>query len=289
MSTRSEKPGITRQLASGMTAEVAPDPFRDGAFQLVVDGTPQSEVDLEAPDNLVFEYTARIGGVIDQIAPPGAPVSAIHLGGGALTLPRYVAETRPGSRQQVIEYDAALLDFVREQLPWSKKAAIRVRIGDARSTLDRLPPALRGGADLAVVDVFSGSAIPSHVTTAEFYESLATWMAPEGVVCVNVTDGGSLAFARSQAATLLHVFGTGMLLTEAGVAKGRRFGNVVLVAAKAPGQAFSDAGLQSIRRAGPHPAAVMVGGELARFAKAGRIVTDASPMPSPHPPSGMFQ
>jgi spermidine synthase len=44
-------------------------------------------------------------------------VHALHLGGGALTLPRYLAHTRPGSRQLVAEVDDALTDLVREHLP----------------------------------------------------------------------------------------------------------------------------------------------------------------------------
>jgi hypothetical protein len=37
-----------------------------------------------------------MGHVIDQLRMPGEPITALHLGAGALTIPRYVVATRPG-------------------------------------------------------------------------------------------------------------------------------------------------------------------------------------------------
>ena len=59
--------------------------------------TGSAHVDTADPTHLFFEYLRRIGHVADAFAPAGAPVRALHLGGGALTLPRYLAATRPGS------------------------------------------------------------------------------------------------------------------------------------------------------------------------------------------------
>src|SRR6478609_8191133 len=99
----------TRTLsASGFTARIESDKHEPGVYTLVVDGTPQSSVDLEHPEVLHFEYVRRIGHAIDLVAPAGRPITAVHLGGGALTLPRYVAATRPGSRQQAVELESDL-------------------------------------------------------------------------------------------------------------------------------------------------------------------------------------
>ena len=51
-------------------------------------------VDLDDPSHLHFEYVARMGAVIDQLRMPRQPLTAVHLGAGALTIPRYVE--RPG-------------------------------------------------------------------------------------------------------------------------------------------------------------------------------------------------
>src|SRR5690606_19001569 len=137
-----------------------------------------------------------MGAVIDRLRMPGQPLTAVHLGAGALTLPRYVEHTRPGSRQQVIELEQPLVDLVREHLPLPRGAQLRVRIGDAREVAAKLPAGLVGEVDLVVSDVFAGSQTPAHLTTVEYYRTLARLLAPEGVLLVNVADGSGLAFAR---------------------------------------------------------------------------------------------
>ncbi len=271
-------------LESGLHAVIREDPFTPGSFQLVVDGTPQSHVHPERPTELFFEYVHRMGHVIDQL--PEGPLTALHLGAGALTLPRYVEATRPGSRQQVLELERGLVDLVREHLPWPRSAAIRVRYGDARATLGKLPAALTGTVDLAIVDVFGGARIPAHVTSAEFYAEVAAFLAPGGVLLVNVADGGALAFARGQAATLGYVFADTALLAESAVLKGRRYGNFVLVASRAP---LPLEWIPRLLLGGPHPASVVRGRELADWIAGAPIVTDLSSTPSPPPARSIFQ
>ena len=151
-----QHPSITLKL-SGHHAVIEPDRFTPGSFNLIVDGTPQSNVNMDDPGELFFEYVQRIGHVIDLIGEVGEPITAVHLGAGALTLPRYVEATRPGSRQQVVELESDLIDFVRGELPWDKRAQLRVRHGDAREVLAKLPAGLHGAVDLVVVDIFSGA------------------------------------------------------------------------------------------------------------------------------------
>ena len=118
------------RLSDGTIARVVPSEYA-GGWELDVDGTPQSHVDLDDPTHLHFEYVARMGAVIDQLRMPRQPLTAVHLGAGALTIPRYVEATRPGSRQQVIELEPALVDLVREQLPLPPR---RRRSGCASAT-----------------------------------------------------------------------------------------------------------------------------------------------------------
>ncbi|MBJ7452468.1 MAG: fused MFS/spermidine synthase, partial [Blastococcus sp.] len=171
---------------TGGTAELLADADRDGSWVLMVDGTPQSHVDLEDPTHLEFEYVRRMGHVIDLAATPGAALDVVHLGGGALTLPRYVATTRPGSRQRAVELDQPLTDLVREYLPLPRNARIRVRAGDAREALATLHPS---SADVVVTDVFAGARTPAHLTTLEFAREVARVLRPGGVYAANVADG----------------------------------------------------------------------------------------------------
>ncbi|MFN4002874.1 spermidine synthase [Microcella sp.] len=273
------------RLPSGLRAVIEPDRWADGSYTLVVDGTPQSHVDLDDPSRLFFEYVQRIGHVIDEWGDPGQPMTALHLGAGALTLPRYIHATRPGSRQQVIELDEALVGFVREHLPLPARSGIRVRYGDARAMLARLPAALHGAVDLVVVDVFSGARIPAHVTSVEFYREVAAFLAPGGIVAVNVADGPGLAFARGQAATLRLVLDDVAALAETSVLKGRRFGNVVLIAS-ARGLPLD--WMPPLMARGPHPAAVVAGRELVNWIAGAAIVSDQTAVPSPAPSTSLF-
>lgn len=272
-------------LSSGLVAEFEEDRWVPGAIQLLVDGTPQSHVNLRDPGDLFFEYIRRIGHVIDLFRMPGAPISALHLGGGAFTLPRYIEATRPGSRQQVIELESALVGLVREAAPLPKRASIRVRHGDAREVLGRLPAGMHGAMDLVIVDVFAGSRTPAHVSSAEFYGLIRPLLAPGGVVVVNATDGAGQAFTRGQAATLASIFPEVAAIAEPQVLKGRRFGNVVLVASnEEPGIDW----LPRLLAGGPHPARMLAGRELEEWLRGARPVTDATAAPSPEPPKELF-
>jgi spermidine synthase len=274
-----------RRLSDGSMARIVPSGFTSG-FELEVAGTPQSHVDLDDPSHLHFEYIARMAAVVDRLRMPGQPLTAVHLGAGALTLPRYVEATRPGSRQQVIELEPALLELVKEHLPLPRGAAIRTRIGDAREGLGRLPAALTGTVDLLVSDVYSGAQTPAHLTTVEFYRAAASLLSPDGVLLVNVADGSGLAFARRQVATIRSVLPHVVVLAEVQVLKGRRFGNLVVAASASP---LPTAWLPRLMAAGPHPAKVAQGAELDEFVRGARITTDVDATPSPRPAASLFE
>jgi len=270
------------RLDHGGIARIVPSEFTSG-FELIVDDTPQSHVDLDDPTHLHFEYVVRMGAVIDQL--PSGPLTAVHLGAGAMTLPRYVEATRPGSRQQVIELEAPLAALVREHLPLPRGAAIRVRIGDARAGVHKLPPALSGSCDLVVSDVYSGAQTPAHLTSVEFYRELRTLLTPDGVLLVNVADGPGLAFARRQAATVAEVLPEIGILADMQVLKGRRFGNLVIAASASP---LPTEWLPRMLAAGPHPAKIAQGAEVASFIQGARVVTDADATASPRPDASLF-
>jgi spermidine synthase len=271
-----------RTPVRGGTAELLADADRDGSWMLLVDDTPQSHVDLDDPTHLEFEYVRRIGHVLDVAAEPGAALDVVHLGGGALTLPRYVAVTRPGSRQRVVEIDQPLTDLVRAHLPLPRGARIRVRADDARVGLAALPAT---SADVVICDVFAGARTPGHLTSTEFAADVRRVLRPGGCYAANVADGPPLRFARGQVATLRAVFRHVCLLAEPGTLRGRRFGNLVAVA--------SDADLpidEYVRRCArdPMPARVVHGADLVRFAGTALPVHDPEAVASPEPPAGVF-
>ena len=263
-------------------AELVPDPDRARAYTLLLDGAPQSHVDLDDPTHLEFEYVRRIGAAVDLVAPAGAPLRVLHLGGGALTLPRYIARTRPGSRQRVVEVDGRLVELVRRTLPWPADPHLRVRVGDARAALSSARDARY---DLVVSDVFAGARTPAHLTSVEFAEQVARVLAPAGYYVVNIADGPPLRYARAQVATVRAVLPRACLVTDAAILRGRRYGNLVLLA----GRGEPPVAELTRRVAGDwFPARVLHGEDLDRFAADARVVRDDNARPSSPPPPGTF-
>jgi spermidine synthase len=262
------------------SVEFLRDADRDTAWTVLVDGVPQSSVDLDDPHYLAFEYVRRLGHVLDLL-PPG-PLDAVHLGGGALTLPRYVAATRPGSRQRVFEIDEALTDLVRARLPLHRSARVRVRTIDARAGVQALRDS---AADVVIGDVYAGARVPAHLTSAEFVAELARILRPGATYAANFSDGPGLAFVRGQVATLRTAFPHVCLIAEPGVLRGRRFGNVVAVASR---ENLPIADLARRTASDPIAARVVDGEDLDRLVAGARIVTDATAVGSPRPPDGIF-
>ena len=261
--------------------ELLADLDRAGGWMLLVDGVPQSHVDLEDPRYLDFEYARRIGHLIDLIAPDGVPLRVLHLGAGALTLARYVAVTRPGSEQVAIESDPELAALVRSRLPFPAQA-IDLRVADARSILPDLPAA---SFDLVVADVFAGGSTPARLVSAEFTAAAARVLTPAGVFAANVGDGPPLTHARRRVATIRAGFRHVCVLAEPGVLHGRRFGNLVVLGADGE---LPVAGLTRRLAADPFPASVLDDEQASRFSGDHRPLTDGDAEPSPAPPPEAF-
>ncbi|MGN9761491.1 spermidine synthase [Streptomyces sp. SD31] len=272
---------VTRSVDYG-TAKLMPDVDRKRAWLLTVDGAPQSYVDLDDPSYLEFEYARRLGHVLDTVAEPGRALDVLHLGGGALTLPRYLAVTRPGSRQDVVEADRGLMELVAEHLPVPAGAGIRLHAGDARAWLEA---AQADSADVLVADVFGGSRVPAHLTSVEYVRHAARVLRGSGVYLANLADAAPFAFLRSQLATYATLFEELVLIAEPGVLRGRRFGNAVLIAAHRP---LDTAALARLTASDAFPARVEHGPALRQFIGGARPVRDEDAVPSPEPPDGAF-
>ncbi|UED82855.1 spermidine synthase [Streptomyces profundus] len=265
------------------TARLLPDLDRAGAWLLTVDDAPQSYVDPADPTHLEFEYIRRLAYLADTVAAPGRPLDVLHLGGGGLTLPRYLAATRPGSRQRVIEADGRLAELVAERLPLPPGSGIEVVVADARDAVEGAPP---GGCDLLIADVFGGSRVPARVTTLGHARAAARALRPGGVYAANLADAAPFAFLRSQLAAFAACFARLALIAEPAVLRGRRFGNVLLLAsAEAP----PPAGLARRLAADAFPARLTEGERLTRLIGDARPVPDGAPVPSPAPPADAFR
>jgi hypothetical protein len=307
--------GVTR--AEG----VAFEPDGQGGWTVMLDGQPQSHVDLADPGLVTFEYVQHFCLAIASCSPAApAPLRVTHVGGAGLTLARWVQHTRPGSPQIVLEPDSALSAAVRERLPLPRGHRIRVRPVDGRTGVGDLGSA---SADVIVLDAYAAGRVPAELVTPAFLTDVARVLAPGGLLLANLADEPGLRWAARVLATMAAVDGVGGLgglgglaiLSTHDVLKGRRFGNVVAVASRVvggrtpPGRSSTppppptptpdpsptlttlaesprlDVGaLQRATASAPIPTGLRTGPDLARLLAGARPFTDANAQPSPAPP-----
>lgn len=170
---------------------------------LLLDGVYNSYVDVDDPTHLEYGYTEWIADAIDATNPGRRPLEIVFVGGGGLTLPRWLLATRPGSKAQVLEVDGEIVDFVEERFGVRESEDLRVTIGDARMTMRDLES---DSADVVVGDAFSGYTVPWHLTTTAWQEEVKRVLDADGVYALNMIDEGPLDLIEAEAATLLDAF-----------------------------------------------------------------------------------
>ncbi len=251
------------------TAELLADADRPGGWLLTVDDVPQSYVHLDDPTHLEFDYVRRMAEVIDALEPCGGALHAVHIGGGGCTVPRYLAATRPGSRQLVIEADGPLAELVREQLALRSVPQLRVRLGDGFTEIGTLRA---DTVDLLVVDAFERAVMPGGLATPEFLIQAGRVLRDAGVYLLNVAADPTGAVSRQIVAAVAAGFPHRLVMAESAVLRGRRSGNLVVAASRTPLPVDAVAG--RLARA-PFPVRLLTGETLDRYVSAARSTTTA--------------
>ncbi len=177
-----------------------------GGVTVVVDGQPQSHVDLADPGLLAFDYVSHLALVLGSL-PPG-PLRVTHVGGAGMTLARWVEWARPGSPQVVLEPDAELTEAVRRRLPLPRGHRIRVRPVDGATGLRALRTA---SADAVVLDAYAAGRVPASLVTPAALAEVARVLAPDGVFVANLADEPGLPWVARFLATLIAVSSPGGL------------------------------------------------------------------------------
>jgi spermidine synthase len=248
--------------------ELLPDDDGRRGWTVVVNGVPSSHVDLDDPTRLDFEYVRWFAAVVDAVAPEGDPLRVVHIGGAGCTVARYVAATRPDSRQVVLEIDPGVLDVTRRAFGLRSSPALRLVVADGRAGLADLREA---GYEVVIRDAFAGAAVPSHLTTADFLTDVRRVLTPGGLYLANLADDPHLAAARREAATLLTSFAHVAMIAEPGQLHGRRYGNVVLAARDEP---LPWTPIERRLAADPVPARMLATDEVRAFASGYRPLHD---------------
>ncbi len=236
---------------------------------LVLDDLRHAHVDLADPTALEFAYIQWFAAATADLTEGGAPLEALHVGGGGFSFPRYLRAIDPASRHIVLELDPVVLATAREQLGFVPDEAIEVVLGDARRTILGVPTDSRR---LVVGDAFGGRSVPWHLTTTEFVREIDRVLTPDGRYVQNLIDGPALRFVRAETATLRQVFEHVAVITWNATFDGSGGGNVVLVASHEP---IDAAAIDAAVRATTAGAHVLAGDEaLDAFTAGAPILTD---------------
>ncbi len=194
----------------------------DNLYVMVFDELQQSAVDLDDPTKLVFDYVRHIGDVVDRM--PAGPLRAVHIGGAAMSLPRYIHAKRPGSNQVVLEPSSEVVAQVRAEAPLPPRSGIKVRevsgqdgIGDLKSSF----------YDLVILDAYERGYVPVDLTTAAFVAQVRRMLAPGGVFVANLVDRKPFNRIKSFIASARDL-GRLAIGVESATMKGRRDGNFVI-------------------------------------------------------------
>jgi spermidine synthase len=256
--------------------EFVPDDDGRGGVTVMMDGSPQSHVNLADPGSLGFEYIADFAAVIDTL--PAGPLRITHIGGAGLTLARYVNAERPGSPQIVLEPNAGLTELVRRELPLPRQHRIRVRPVDGLAGVAKLGDA---SADVVVLDAYAHGRVPAELTTVDFLADVSRVLRPAGTMLLNIADEPDKAFLRRVYAGLVTAFGQVAVIGTHEILKGRRFGNSVAIASHDP---LDVAALRRQVARMPFPTGLRDGVQLARQFAGSRPFTMADCAQSPPPP-----
>jgi spermidine synthase len=161
----------------------------DGAYKeqltrLLVTGPhgAQSGVYSNGSPDLVFSYTQQMAKVV---AASPQPQRILILGGGAFTLPEYMAKHYPHTQVDVVEIDPHLAAIAQKYFRYQPQPNIRVISRDARSFLNTNQTRY----DVILVDVYNETSIPFALATSHYADRLHASLQPQGAVVANVIAG----------------------------------------------------------------------------------------------------
>lgn len=241
----------------------------DGGWLLSINGTQSSHIDPDRPDQLDFEYMRQAAAAIaDHYRDRTTPLRVLHLGAATCALPRYLAHVYPQSRHVAVEIDAELARLAREWFDLPRAPRLRIRVGDAREVTESLREQTR---DVVMRDAFGGGLTPEHLMTVEFTRAVQRVLAPGGLYIANCGDRRDLASVRSEVSTIAEVFANVELISDPAMFKGRRSGNIIVVAGDGP--LPESAELERALRSDPEPSRLLTGRDALAFGS-GRIRRD---------------
>src|SRR5262245_14967870 len=145
----------------------------------------ESQVNLADPDDLPMLYSRVIS--VATIYPQDIKrVLILGLGGGSI--PTYLGRFLPDATIDSVELDPGVIDAAKTYFGMRETSKSRLIDSDGRVFLKRHSEPY----DIIMVDAFTGSYIPFHLMTKEFYSLVRERLAPHGVAAFNIIPGTKL-------------------------------------------------------------------------------------------------
>ncbi|MDR4532990.1 fused MFS/spermidine synthase [Glutamicibacter sp. PS] len=243
-------------------ATIEEDTYVEGARILSIGGAEQSHVNLRHPEEVFYEYLARIANQIRVLRGQRSGLKFLHLGAGALTLARWASVSLSDSTHVVVDIERELVDFVMRYMPLPAGTAVHSITADAREVLHEHLASEK--FDVIIVDIFSGPEAPEHLTVPEYYRELGQSLTPDGLLFVNIGDDPPLRFTDRQVAAARSTFDFVMLSSTPDMFTRRYPGNLVLMGTNTiPAPEL----IELCEQSGPFPSEIRHSVSLDRFGK----------------------
>jgi spermidine synthase len=160
----------------------------------------QGGIYLSDPMKLYFEY-CKVS-LVSLAFLEREPASALFVGLGAGSLPRYLSSHYPHARIDVVEVDPDVCDVARRFFCFAETENMKVHVDDGRSFL-------RGAGrkyDIIFLDAYQVSSIPYHLSTVEFMQEVNGRLGEGGAVAANIVAQEKNRAFNAMLATYARVF-----------------------------------------------------------------------------------
>ena len=140
-------------------------------------------VDELRKDELVFWYTNTMTAAL--VSSEIEPRNILVIGGGAFSMPEWLARKYPEAQVDVVEIDGELIGVAEKYFDFEYLENIEIFIEDARTFVARSDKKY----DAVLMDVFGDGFIPWQLMTREFGVMLGDIVSDDGILLVNTLLG----------------------------------------------------------------------------------------------------
>jgi spermidine synthase len=142
----------------------------------------QSEMDLDAPDELVLAYTRAMMSFL-LLQPTPKHIAMIGLGGGSLA--KYCYRYLPHCDLTVVEIDPDVIALRDDFRIPSDDDRLRILLADGAEWIRETDLQ----ADVLVMDGFDAQGLPEPLSTQGFYDACHAALSEQGILVVNLWSG----------------------------------------------------------------------------------------------------